>query len=110
MKVDRIFTIAACGVALAGVVLAFVVIGSPSHARLVALDTQRVDDLRSMATKMHERYATTSLPPRLPNDLGMRDPATNRPYVFRRVDRSNYELCATFSVASEQSETHGSSR
>jgi hypothetical protein len=103
VKLDRLFGVAACVVVALGLVLAFLVIGPPSHARLVALDQQRITDLDNIATGMHDRFGGTTggIPKRLPNGLQMRDPATGRPYEFQKIGAKNYMLCARFSLAAE---------
>lgn len=103
MKLERVFAIAACVVVAIGLVLAFLVIGPPSHARLVALDTQRVTDLQSLASDLHDRFGDTNerLPKVLPGDLSERDPVTRREYEYRRIDARHYALCAVFALASE---------
>jgi len=103
VKLERFFGIAACVIVALGLVLAFLAIGPPSHARLVALDQQRVRDLYNIASEMHERFgdATGGLPQRLPSDLQTRDPVTRRPYEFQRLGVKNYMLCARFALAAE---------
>ncbi len=103
MKLERLFGVAACVIVALGLVLAFLVIGPPGHARLVALDQQRITDLDNIATEMHDRFGGTTggLPNRLPHSLEANDPATRRPYEFRKIDAKNYMLCARFSLAAE---------
>ncbi len=103
MKLDRLFGVAACIIVALGLVLAFLVIGPPSHARLVALDQQRVRDLGKIASGMHDRFADarSGVPKRLPSDLVAKDPATRRQYEFKKVDARNYVLCARFDLAAE---------
>ncbi len=103
MKLDRIFGVAACVIVALGLVLAFLVIGPPSHARLIALDQQRITDLDNIASGMHNRFGDTtdSLPKVLPGDLAERDPATGRGYEFQRIDARHYALCAHFALAAD---------
>jgi len=103
VKLDRLFGVAACVVVALGLALAFLVIGPPSHARLVALDQQRVSDLDNVASRMHDRFADGAggLPNRLPSDLEAKDPVTRLPYEFRKIGAKNYALCARFSLAAE---------
>ena len=103
MKLERVFGVAACVIVALGLVLAFLVIGPPSHARLVALDQQRITDLDNIASGLHDRFGevTGGLPRRLPSNLQTRDPATGRPYEFQKIDAKNYKLCARFALATE---------
>ncbi len=103
MKLDRVFGAAACVIVALGLILAFLVIGPPSHARPVALDQQRITDLDNIASGMHDRFGGTTdgLPKRLPKNLEAYDPVTRRPYEFQRVDARHYRLCARFALAAE---------
>ena len=103
VKLDRLFGVAACVIVALGLVLAFRVIGPPSHARLIALDQQRVSDIESIASRVHDRFGQTTggLPRRLPSDLQARDPVTRRGYTFQRIDAKSYMLCARFALAAE---------
>ena len=87
-----------------GVAAAFSLIGSPRHARMVALDERRANDLRTITTELIDRYVKKPLPATLPQDLQLRDPDTKRPYEYRRIDRDHYLLCATFSSRSESND------
>jgi len=111
VKFDRLFGVAACVIVALGLLLAFLVIGPPSHARLAALDQQRVSDLESIAAEVHVRFATAAggLPQRLPNDLEKKDPETRRDYTFRRIDAKSYVLCARFALAAESDDVEQSS-
>jgi hypothetical protein len=103
VKLDRLFGVAVCVIVALGLVLAFLVIGPPSHARLVSLDQQRVRDLENIASRMHERFGDTtdSLPKVLPSDLTGRDPVTGRGYEFQIIDARHYALCAHFVLAAD---------
>ncbi len=80
--------------------------GNPSELRLMRLDEQRVQNLRSLATAINayeERRDT--LPPALDamsttieqwNYLRLTDPETGADYEYRIVDAEHYELCAVF--------------
>jgi hypothetical protein len=103
VKIDRLFGVAACVIVALGLVLAFLLIGPPSHARLVALDQQRTSDLDNMASRIRDRFGTAAagLPKRLPSDLQTKDPVTRVPYEFRKIDAKNYMLCARFALPAE---------
>lgn len=103
MKLERVFVVAACVVVALGLVLAFLVIGPPSHARLVALDQQRVRDLDNIVSRMHDRFGegVGRLPQRLPTNLQARDPVTRRSYEYERLNAKNYTLCAWFALPAE---------
>ncbi len=110
MSRDTFFLVIASVLVALGAVLAFAVIGSPSHARTIALDQQRAEDLHNIETLVKTRYSTGTggLPAELPPDLTSQrdrkrllfDPGTGRPYVYRRIDGSHFRLCATFDFPS----------
>ncbi|MGB6984975.1 MAG: hypothetical protein WBD74_03240 [Candidatus Aquilonibacter sp.] len=97
MSAERFYTIAACAVVAVGLILAFAYLGSPSHARAVALDRLRTRDLETIASRL-DRHG--SLPSRLPENLAETDPTTHQAYSYKRVDARHYQLCATFETAS----------
>lgn len=102
MKIDRLFGVAACVVVALGLVLAFLLIGPPSHARLIALDQRRVSDLYNIASTLRNRFAEANgLPKTLPIDLKERDPVTGLRYEFHRIDAKHYALCAGFALPAE---------
>jgi hypothetical protein len=102
VKIDRFFGGAACVIVATGLVLAFLVIGPPGHARLIALDRQRVSDLDGTASKMHNLFGEANrLPKNLPADLKKRDPVTGLRYEFQRIDARHYALCAPFALPAE---------
>jgi hypothetical protein len=102
---DRTFLASATAAVVAALAFGFLDIGAPSHARAVANDERRVDDLRAIANRIHGMRSDasprssfalprslsdiTSLPPQL-------DPATRRPYAYRPLGAISYELCAAF--------------
>jgi hypothetical protein len=86
------------------VAAALMVLGPPSRQRAEALDRQRAADLRHVAEDLADRYAATKQP--VPDRLTdpKRDPVSGRPYDYRRVDATQYELCATFDRRSVKSD------
>lgn len=94
---------------IAGMVLGFMTIGPPNHARDVAIDQKRVDDLQDIAGRLRTRYRDTGdLPTTLPSNFARsHDPVTNQPYTYRKVDPSHFMLCATFTTASENDDSIG---
>ena len=109
---NKLFLTGAFALAIGGIVVAFLTIGSPGRAREAALDERRVQDLQSIAARLHERYGETggTLPPVLTSavtedEFGRsvaRDPVTQRRYQYRRLSARRYELCATFAAPSER--------
>jgi Domain of unknown function (DUF5671) len=91
------------------------VAGTPSEQRQFEADQKRVQHLKTIANSIHfwhERAQTdktmTPLPARLSDVDGrmlnrsyILDPETQRPYVYRPKSGTTYQLCATFSTATE---------
>ncbi len=107
MSVDKIFGFAAATLVAIGLLLAFLFIGTPGHARVIALDEQRARDLEVIATNLHNEYSDppAALPAVLPERLQRLDPSTKRPYEFRRLSATNFVLCAVFGAPSQRDDT-----
>ncbi len=111
------------GLVIIAIVLGFVVGGLPNTARKQAFDTQRTDDLRAIASCVANFGANQK---RLPDTLAqlsqnsqyaycsgnMSDPETGVSYEYRVVTPSmvesgvregEFELCANFALASDNS-------
>lgn len=99
MNLNRLFVFGAVVLVIAGLALAFGFLGTPAHQRLVAMDEQRLDDLESIASSLHEHYQTGGLPPQLPANVTSVDPVTKQRYEYRRADATHYQLCAVFSTS-----------
>jgi type II secretory pathway pseudopilin PulG len=90
--------------------------GSPRQARWQQLDDQRVEALRTASSALQTYYNRRGVLPdsleallRLPDTFvpgGLRDPETNEPYGYERIDSLTYQLCARFRTA----DTLGASR
>jgi hypothetical protein len=112
---QRVLGFAAIAAVVAGVVVAFLTIGSPERARIAALDRVRVEDMYRIASALHDRFTVDGkLPPSLPDDLTpyryampdqnaniTRDPVSGKAYSYRVLDPSHYRLCATFARAAD---------
>ena len=89
------------------------VAGSPGRARVLALDNQRETDLATIADAVdlfwdqHERLPENLEEARATRGIyvaSIEDPATGRLYEYHRTDERNYELCARFDAASDDTE------
>lgn len=100
--------IGAIGILLT-LIAAFLVMGTPQHARTSQLDARRVNDLVQVQGALERRFDRLS---RLPESLAElddssgegyqrmpRDPATQGSYAYERVDSLHYQLGATFESA-----------
>jgi hypothetical protein len=109
--VDKNFTLISTAAVLAAIVAGFWLLGSPGKQRLISLDSQRVQDLSSIASQMNsdltpinEAAPAKPLPEQLPERISdqFKDPETQVPYSYRRINDNAYELCATFALASDE--------
>ena len=93
---------AAVAAVAAAVAFGLDAIGSPGSARARRLDAHRLDDLRHVARVVDVHWTRAGgLPASLAElaDLdadATEDPASGRPYGYRVVAASTFELCATF--------------
>lgn len=101
-------TFAAVGAVLAGLF----VIGSPASQRSRRLDRERSENLRTISFAVDEyRSRNPALPKSLSElaqasemQLELEDPETRRPYEYRVVSPTSYELCAQFARQSDERE------
>jgi hypothetical protein len=109
--IGRIAALAACTIVAIGIVLAFGVIGTPAHQRLIALDQRRVDDLDGIyqtiiAEGTHLAPARlTDIQDELSDRTQIHDPSTGALYEYHRRDARDYQICATFALPSDPSDS-----
>ncbi|PSR17779.1 hypothetical protein C8255_10800 [filamentous cyanobacterium CCP3] len=102
---DRAFAGVATAAVIAAIAAGFWVLGTPGRQRELAADRQRLQNLATVAQRLHERYTLADndsfeLPAALEADTLGRDPLTNQPYEYERLSARTYELCATFDTDS----------
>ena len=93
---------------LIAIIAGFVVVGSPSTRRAIRFDEQRVSDLQNIQYLITNYWQTAGkLPQDLPtlndpitNAVVPKDPETGNIYLYRITDKTSFELCANFSLAS----------
>lgn len=84
-----------------GVVAGFRLLGSPAYQRRISVDRATIADLKAIVFALTTKNGAASieLPARLSrsdaNGFG-RGPVDTTPYVYRRIDARDYEICATF--------------
>lgn len=104
--VSVVFLAAVIVLALFAVVSGFFVIDSPAKARVIKFDNQRVTDLVGLSYMISDYYRQNG---QLPADLSLlqftdyRDPESREAYAYTKKSDSQYELCATFSLAAADS-------
>lgn len=88
--IGRIAALVACTIVAIGIVLAFGVIGTPAHQRLIALDQHRVDDLDGIYQTIinegtHRAPARlTDIQDELSDRAQIHDPSIGALYEYRR--------------------------
>jgi hypothetical protein len=99
---------------ISGIVIGFIIVGSPAKQRALHFDQQRAQDLFVIQSKVIAYWiAYGSLPQSLDqadamnpaSTFGSRiavDPVTNVPYEYSKKSDRTYEICAIFSVSSDE--------
>ena len=112
MTVTSRTTLAAAAAVAAAVGFGLASIGSPDAARARRLDAHRLDDLRHLARVVDVHWTREG---RLPASLGdlpgldaaaLEDPVSGRPYGYRVVAASTFELCAAFDTETRLRRDH----
>lgn len=80
---------------LAGVSMAFMLVGTPAHQRQLAFDRRRIELLGTMRDDIVAHY-DAPLPAHLPARMIEHDPQTHAPFAYHALNRNTYKLCATF--------------
>lgn len=100
----------AAAFAILALIGGFMLTGSPAHQRDLRLDERRVQNLASLSSYI-ELYANNHI--RLPEsldeissepgfNLDIKDPQTDKPYEYQRLDSLRYQLCAEFATDTSQ--------
>lgn len=103
-KKANLVGIATAVVSLAAIIAGFFIVGTPSEARDVRLDIQRVSDLQSIQSQVVNFYQQKQELPVSLSELADPlsyfslpvDPTTGADYTYRKTDELSFELCATF--------------
>ena len=99
---------AAGAIALVVLAIGLFSAGSPQKARFEEIDRRRVADIQQISSSVENYYRERRALPgsldslsRFPSTYveSMQDPVSRRPYDYRIVDSTTYELCATFDRA-----------
>lgn len=96
-------TVSVIGAVTAGLT----VMDGPSQERARRIDDRRVDGLQTIQRAVDCQWTlTATIPKDLSNviercAISAVDPETGKPYVYKPVSETGYELCAAFTEASE---------
>lgn len=102
-------------VIIATIVLGFFVVGSPVKQRAIRMDEQRVSDLQNIQYQVIYYWQQKEELPTTLDDLkddiygysAPVDPITGVPYTYKVDGDLTFSLCATFSLASDQTYPSG---
>lgn len=104
---DKIFILLSTIGVIIGIVAGFWLLGSPFKQRQLRADEQRLQDLYQIAFKLNEQAInngtvnkTFQLPDSLP-ETEKTDPITAKPYNYKRLNDTDYKLCAEFATNSK---------
>lgn len=112
MTVTSRTTLAAAAAVAAAVGFGLASVGSPDAARARRLDAHRLDDLRHLARVVDVHWTREG---GLPASIGalpgldaaaLEDPVSGRPYGYRVVAASTFELCAAFDTETRLRRDH----
>lgn len=104
-KISTAFLAIVVIVTSVSIITSFFIIDNPREANMKKNDQQRVNDLSVLDGMISSYYREKGA---LPTDLTeprftrYMDPETNTPYDYSVLGEMEYELCATFSLASSQ--------
>jgi hypothetical protein len=103
---DRFMAALSSAVVVLMLILGFSQLGSPGKQREFRADAQRIQQLFQLSSqiKLYWSSHSSQLPSnldQLPNAAFLLDPVTRAPYEYHPGQGSQYQLCATFTQASE---------
>ena len=110
-KLPRQLAYITSAVGFIAIVGAMFAVGSPSAQRDLRFDNQRVFNLQEIQSQVTNHWQQKG---ELPSDISMiatgfgiyeapKDPETNEPYEYSKKGDLSFELCATFTFASDES-------
>ncbi len=102
-------------IALIGIVLGFIIVGSPTKQRSIRFDNQRVSDLQNIQWQIVNHWQTKEKLPVTLDDLRdsisysdlPNDPQTKIPYEYIVKSNTSFSLCANFSLETQDNKSRG---
>lgn len=106
-----LFSVAALAV-VAAIVAGLAVVGGPNSARMDRYNWERLADLQRLASDIDCSLGSLALPDTLEDyqfcgytvDVP-RDPLTDVPYEYRKLNEDTFEVCGTFDFSDEKRPT-----
>lgn len=103
---DQVFAVIAAAAVLFGISMGFIQNGAPAARRNSAFDELRLENLREISNAVnaawnenHKHALPSSLQPLFDTATPLRDPQTAKPYTYRILGGSRYQLCAAFDTS-----------
>nr|MBI5455476.1 hypothetical protein [Candidatus Levybacteria bacterium] len=94
-------------------IIAFGFIGNPLEQKAIALDKERLNAFTTIQTEILSYSYTKGLPQNLsqvlylnPTDSDLKDPETQKLYVYKVISNNSYQLCTTFSTDSSKQDRY----
>lgn len=107
-RVRKVSVVLSSLVILGAIVIGFSVLGSPRTQRLANYDDTKISNLQNISNQVSSYYQRNKVLPVSIDVLSkdpysyyyaeMIDPQTQEMYVYRVINESTYELCATFNL------------
>lgn len=107
---SKVFFLLVAGAVASSIVYGIILSGSPGTQRALQLDQRRVSDVQQISYAIDEYWARNQALPATLEALqdsryyavqSLTDPETGEPYEYRVSGEKTYELCAVFSLSSE---------
>lgn len=104
---NRVLMVGLIVIVSAALVGGFMVVGGPGYARLEKHDMARARDLQGLHGFLLCRNDDKVLPktlesegycPNFSRQITLTDPVSGDPYIYRRLDDTSFEVCATFAT------------
>lgn len=108
-KISVLIGLVTLAIVLVSVVVGYLRIEAPSVVREIKIDNEQLNDLRDMQWRVEEFYQVNGLLPDGLEDIFQDLPTPTAPenresYGYRKTGSDTYELCATFSQPTPESE------
>jgi hypothetical protein len=105
VSIQRAITLAIGVMLVVAVAVGFSIIGTPAHERLIAIDAQTIDQMKSIAAELaRDRHDRGTLPATLSR---VHDGEAGSAISYRRLDASRFTLCSVFYTTSSPDEEPG---
>ena len=114
-KAKSLLSYAGILLVIISIILGFIAVGSPNKQRSIKFDNQRINDLQNIQYQIINYWQQKGKLPDTLNDMKDSisgnaipdDPDNNSAYEYKKKDSNKFELCAVFSLATQDIEGKG---